>query len=77
MSRFKPRIGFFMGRRGWTGEETKELQYAGTIARVCNKAVKAASDAESGGVHLSGGSAMTLENKQQLFCFFILQAFKT
>ncbi|KAG8050354.1 hypothetical protein GUJ93_ZPchr0009g839 [Zizania palustris] len=65
----------------WTGEEAmKELQYAGitpayftTLQECATKAVKAASDTESEGVHLSGGSAMTLESLFSSLSYFFAQ----
>ncbi|KAL5206580.1 hypothetical protein ABZP36_034789 [Zizania latifolia] len=65
----------------WTGEEAmKELQYAGitpvyftTLQECATKAVKAASDTESEGVHLSGGSAMILESLFSSLSYFFAQ----
>uniref|UniRef100_A0A0D9XGH8 Helicase ATP-binding domain-containing protein n=1 Tax=Leersia perrieri TaxID=77586 RepID=A0A0D9XGH8_9ORYZ len=65
----------------WTGEEAmKELQSAGItpvnfpILQECaTKAIKAASDAESEGVHLSGGPAMTLESLFSSLSYFFAE----
>ncbi|RLN35286.1 hypothetical protein C2845_PM03G05660 [Panicum miliaceum] len=58
----------------WTGEKAiKELERAGitpthflVLQECATKAVKAASDTESDGSHLSGGRAMTLESKDEI-----------
>lgn len=65
----------------WTGEEAmKELKYAGitpvnfpVLQECATKAIKAASDAESEGVHLSGGSAMTLESLFSSLSYFFAE----
>ncbi|XP_015696448.2 Fanconi anemia group J protein homolog [Oryza brachyantha] len=65
----------------WTGEEAmKELQcasitpvYFPILQECATKAVKAASDAESDGAHLSGGSAMTLESLFSSLSYFFAE----
>ncbi|TVU10354.1 hypothetical protein EJB05_43878, partial [Eragrostis curvula] len=65
----------------WTGEKAvKELQQAGitpvyfpVLQECATKAVKAASDTESDGAHLSGGRAMTLESLFSSLSYFYAQ----
>ncbi|XP_062194619.1 uncharacterized protein LOC133897806 [Phragmites australis] len=65
----------------WTGEKAmKELQCAGispmyfqVLQECAMKAVKAASDTESDGAHLSGGRAMTLESLFSSLSYFFAQ----
>ncbi|KAL6601612.1 hypothetical protein ACP70R_044832 [Stipagrostis hirtigluma subsp. patula] len=65
----------------WTGERAmKELQIAGIspvyfpmLQECATKAVKAASDTESDGAHLTGGRAMTLESLFSSLSYFFAQ----